>query len=551
MNKKAAAIVTVSAAALICGWRLFWFLTDDAFIVFRYAANSRLGHGYVWNPPPFLPVEGYTSFLWLLLVDGIWRLTEIPPPSFVNTLSLLFSFFTLLLTAAMVLRMRLNSTLQPYRLRLLALVMAGIVFNRTFLAWSSSGLETAMFNCLVTAWVFAVLFLSGGSLPWVAALSTTASLIYLTRPDGLLFVPVSVALVASALLKGRDKTPHKWAWLALPILTVLLHLWWRHTTYGEWLPNTYYAKYTAPWPAMGTCYALSFILEYALWGWLALAAWAMIPRLHSRAPERDAVPPREHGGAARLPAPEALVVLGTLLVHWAYYTFVIGGDHFEYRVYSHLVPLIFVSSVWMLNRLTRLKSAHGLALLTAVFLLSLPIPWTHWWLTRDLTTREDTHMMHVPVANSWPRSMQWYARGFDRLQSHLIRHYVCIRHQEHKICWKWQLSRFPSRVVGSALPTDDYPVLVVFGAGVPGWVLPRINIIDYWGLNDPVIAHNPQPAGGARRLAHERLPPAGYIEGLFPNVEIDSSTTVRIHERAEPLTAPQIESHQQMWLQQM
>ena len=38
------------------GYRCFWFLTDDAFIVFRYVSNLRLGYGLTWNPPPFAPV---------------------------------------------------------------------------------------------------------------------------------------------------------------------------------------------------------------------------------------------------------------------------------------------------------------------------------------------------------------------------------------------------------------------------------------------------------------------------------------------------------------
>ena len=44
---------------LFLGWRLFWFLTDDAFIAFRYISQAHDGHGYVWNAPPFQPVEGY------------------------------------------------------------------------------------------------------------------------------------------------------------------------------------------------------------------------------------------------------------------------------------------------------------------------------------------------------------------------------------------------------------------------------------------------------------------------------------------------------------
>jgi arabinofuranosyltransferase len=51
-------IVLVASVLLYLGWRMMWFLTDDAFIAFRYVSNRLLGHGYVWNPPPFRPVEG-------------------------------------------------------------------------------------------------------------------------------------------------------------------------------------------------------------------------------------------------------------------------------------------------------------------------------------------------------------------------------------------------------------------------------------------------------------------------------------------------------------
>ena len=48
-------IVVVALAVLVQGWAALWFLCDDAFITFRYAAMARLGHGYVWNPPPMPP----------------------------------------------------------------------------------------------------------------------------------------------------------------------------------------------------------------------------------------------------------------------------------------------------------------------------------------------------------------------------------------------------------------------------------------------------------------------------------------------------------------
>lgn len=88
-------ILLTAAVGLYFGWKLFWFLTDDAFIAFRYVNNSISGHGYVWNPPPFRPVEGYTSFLWIVLLDGIWRVFDATPPEVANSLSLVFSYATL------------------------------------------------------------------------------------------------------------------------------------------------------------------------------------------------------------------------------------------------------------------------------------------------------------------------------------------------------------------------------------------------------------------------------------------------------------------------
>src|SRR5262245_23778427 len=64
------------------------FLCDDAFITFRYVANAREGHGLVWNAPPFLPVEGYTGFLWALVLWATWSWFGVEPPDAANVLSI-------------------------------------------------------------------------------------------------------------------------------------------------------------------------------------------------------------------------------------------------------------------------------------------------------------------------------------------------------------------------------------------------------------------------------------------------------------------------------
>jgi len=52
----------------VAHWR---FLGDDAFISFRYARNLAEGHGLVWNVGE--AVEGYTNFLWVLLMAAGMR----------------------------------------------------------------------------------------------------------------------------------------------------------------------------------------------------------------------------------------------------------------------------------------------------------------------------------------------------------------------------------------------------------------------------------------------------------------------------------------------
>ena len=48
------------------------FLCDDAFITFRYAQNLAGGHGPVFNQGE--RVEGYTSYLWMILMAAVIRL---------------------------------------------------------------------------------------------------------------------------------------------------------------------------------------------------------------------------------------------------------------------------------------------------------------------------------------------------------------------------------------------------------------------------------------------------------------------------------------------
>ena len=525
-------LLGVALVVLIAGWRLFWFLTDDAFISFRYASNSHLGYGYVWNFPPFRPVEGYTNFLWIVLLDGVWRLTHVAPPGSANDLSLGFSFLTLVLLSVMTMRIKWRSELRPYRVVFVGCLLAFLLANRTFLAWTSSGLETAMFTFFVMAWVFSVLELGGsfGRQAFLAA--STAALLELTRPDGMLYALGTLALLAYLFARNRRSLKPMHYLAAAPLLSVPIHLTWRLHTYGQWLPNSYYAKQVAWWPESGARYALSFILEYALWAWIALAVFVALRKGFAGAfKERSSV--------------SQLVVIATLLGQFFYYTIVVGGDHFEYRVYNHFLVLVPLSFLWLLNR-TAWRTSRAIPAMMIFIGLSLPVPWTHWSCSRNLVTRDETAAMKVAVAPHWPRPVRWYAKAFDRLQFNLIDHSVCIRHQEHKICYEFLIHTYPTREEGLALPSGGYPVHVAAAVGVASWVLPRVNIIDVLGLNDYVIARLPVSAEDARHMAHDRQAPKDYVFCFYPNVFIDRGRAI-VRDRKVPLTPDQIVRCEGAW----
>jgi arabinofuranosyltransferase len=520
VQKTALILILIGGSiGLFWGWRLFWFLTDDAYIAFRYVSNSMLGYGYTWNLPPFSPVEGYTSFLWVLLLEFVWQITGIEPPDSANILSLLFAFGTMVLCVLMLLKMNLSPKLDRVRLMLLVLFLTGVLTNRTFLAWTSSGLETAMFNFFLTSWVFCALFLHSGNDQWLAWLAITAVFTTLSRPDGLLLVGATLflALVIFGLRWRNGRFQFRSLLILSPFLIIITHFLWRKQKYNAWLPNTHAAKSVVLWwPESGWRYALSFTIEYALWIWLGLVGLFLIVFLlrwrQHKVPDWQIITSIPYSLVG-------LVVVGTLLAHFAYYTLIIGGDFMEYRVYSQWVPFIFLSTIWLLNTL-HTKPWQAIVFLLLFIAASLPIPWQHWAATRHLTSRQNTYEMYVPVADRFPAWTRPYVAPFDTLQEWLIQRRVGLRHQEHKAFIQFQQTFYPSRERGALLSPDNRAVAIVGPVGLPAWVMPTINIIDTYGLNDTVVAHNPVDPSLPRRMAHDRYPPDGYTECYQPNLKL-------------------------------
>jgi arabinofuranosyltransferase len=268
------------------------------------------------------------------------------------------------------------------------------------------------------------------------------------------------------------------------------------------------------------------VVEYGVWVWIGLGV-AWVARAAS-------------GGLRGAFAGNgvALLGIGALALHAAYYTLVIGGDHFEYRVYSHAVLLLFLSAVWLAARVFA-RPASVYAAVIAFVLASWPVPWVHWLETRDLTTRAQTLRMARPIAARFPPWVRPPVEAWDGWQAWLARRRVCVRHQEHKVFAEHQQRELPTRSEGSALSWDERAVIARGAVGVVGWVIPDVAVIDEFGLNDRVVARNPAPRYDPRRMGHDRKPPPGYVACFRPNLEIEDGV-MRLQRREDPLTDDEI-----------
>jgi arabinofuranosyltransferase len=439
--------------------------------------------------------------------------------------------------------------LSGHRSWILALVLLGTVSNRTFLAWLSSGLETSLFNFLLISWVHLGLTpVDDRGARWQLLFSGTTALAALARPDGLLLCGAWAAITAlewarhSGRFEDEDGTrqqqhprnSRRALLYTLPIVIVPIHFVWRYATYHAWLPNTYYAKHIAAWPQSGWRYLASFVVEYGLTVWVALAL-VVFARWAFRAPQNLDGHRVRSGWLER---GSAWITLGTLAGHALYYTFAIGGDHFEYRIYSHLILLSLVSLPWLAGRLSpRPHLAVGSLLL--LIAMSWPIPWTHWWHTRDLETRDDTFKLALAVSPLLPAPWSWIAKPWDEWQAWLVSHSVCRRHQEHKVFYATQVAWYPSREVGQRIPWEFRRLLTVRLVGVPGWVFPNVAILDELGLNDRVIAHSNPAHPDHRLMAHDREPPEGYVECFQPNITVNRRQ-IHVLDDVPPLTDERI-----------
>ena len=508
---------------VLLGWlsAVAWFLCDDAFISFRYARNLLEGHGLVFNPGEY--VEGYTNFLWVLELAALWGVLGIPPERAAPWLSVACTVGVVAVLGVWLARV------PGVRHRWLVAWMAfGLLCtSATFAVWTSGGgLETRQFTLFMVAAVVCLSLWRSGRRGLVAA-SLSLALAAWTRPEGLLTGLVCIGWFAVQSMVDAGRLRPDWrrlAWLAAPfVVLVAAHYVFRYAYYGEWLPNTYYAKHVRPWYESGFRYLWAAALETGLYLLLPLAAVAARERWRSH---RD--------GSFALP----LVLMGVHMV----YVMRIGGDHFEYRPLDFYWPLLAlpaaVGVVHLGSRLaagrwrSRLPGRVGMGARAWAVAVFVPVLFYAGAIQGTLlfegaAIREHIIRLHIELDDEnagWllaAPGMPMLVAISNDLRRQSVQQLVAVPFFRHRTAAASGIRKYKAyeHMERGALPPD---ALMTAGAlGIRSYYLPDLKVVDEYGLTDATVARNPVThANHERRIAHDRRPPPGYLEERGVNITV-------------------------------
>jgi arabinofuranosyltransferase len=306
----------------------FDFTQDDAFITFRYAANFTDGEGLVYNSGE--RIEGYTNFLWLLLMI-LGRLAGINLVILSKTLGVVFGLGTIWLLY--LLAGRLFGRDSAWRGA--SCLVLGTAYS--FAYWSVAGLETAAFALAVTCSVYFYLkrsFLVG---PFLVIAT-------LFRPEGgLLFAFV----VLYEVISGRSFSRFAVACVGIYLISLVPYAVFKMGYFGNLLPNPFYAK--TDLAAARLVDGLEYTGLY-MWHYLGAGVF-IIPAILAA---------RKNGRALIMP-------LAFIFLYIIYITLV-GGDVLKvHRFFVPIMPLISLVVVYGIYKLFKspLLIAAALVILIA------------------------------------------------------------------------------------------------------------------------------------------------------------------------------------------
>lgn len=514
-------LLALLAVALSYAWIHFW-VCDDAYISFRYADQLLRGKGLVYNAGEY--VEGYTNFLWVIELAGFRLLTGL---SFAS-LSVGLSFALTVGTCGLVvfLAHRRPSLRQHRWVAFVALLL--LVTNRNFALFSTSGLETRQFTFLVLL-ALALVTQKSSSRGFIGA-SFALTGAALTRPEGqLIWASVMIWVALRRSPTGSASRAAELLAIAVPFVAVVgAHYLFRYSYYGEWLPNTYYAKVLRPWPDAGLIYLGAVFLESGWYAALPFVAMGLFAR-------------RLRGES------EGAALYACVLIPYLAYVIKVGGDHFAYRPLDFFFPLVALLTAegvcffallvrllfkkkkwwgarpiegWMSVTIALVLTAYASVIQVAKYALTYDASFDRGHVEPNITEKRFPGAYILPFTRD-------LVPLYNRSLEFLLDHAIAVTWREHEQFSVRQQNKFGAYRSKTRRPLPTGAVMAYSFAGILPFSLPELTVIDKNGLTDATVARHGEPPNKDRVMAHDRFPPPGYLEKRGVNLTIEPAATSR------------------------
>lgn len=317
---------------------------DDAYISFRYSANFAEGHGLVFNPGE--RVEGFSNFLWTLIVAIAMKLFKVDPMYFSKIAGFLISVGLIIVTY-------LCSRMVMGRWHLLNFIPPYIVAMNTYFAhWSVMGLATCPFVFLIFVAIW-VAFLEQ-KYHWRVQVSPfVAAIAIMTRIDASFYLGIMFPAFWLILLTRKEFRLRRFAvWVLEFAIIIVPYVIWRLLYYESLFPNPYYAKVDPNiGHTRGTAHLFFF---YFTQGWGFMNLW-LVPAI-------VALFWRNRYG---------LICLLMLLLN-TFYVWYVNGDWMQnYRFLLPVIPFIALNLSVVARLVGRLKNLPIKICLLLVLLFAL------------------------------------------------------------------------------------------------------------------------------------------------------------------------------------
>jgi len=463
-----------------------WYC-DDAYITYRTMDNFVNGYHLTWNT--YERVQAYTHPLWLFLLIPFYAITK--------EIYLTGIVVMVALTAGALIFLY-KSVEDKSKL---VLPLLGLALSNAFINFSTSGLENALLNLLLSVMIF--VYVKYAEKKYFQVLFYfLCSLIALTRLDAILFVFPAMLVV---FVQHKAKWLKRIGVLLLGFMPLILWELFSLFYYGFPFPNTYYAKLTAGFP-----------LRDYLWRGLVYFGDTIT---------RDPLTALGVllGGVAVFVLPKRLKALSIGVILYFLYVFYIGGDFMSGRMYAS----VFFVAMMMLGQLeVRVSSWQRVVVLVVFIVLGV--------LAECPTPLLGVDKAYANTVYNIMDERRFYYLGTSVFRSNMF--HAGLETDETIFTFGGYPWIVEARAQGQTELMD--PIVRISTGFVGYYGGPDLKIIDTVGLSDPLIARLPALQNPDWRPGHLwRDVPAGYKESIIdPDAHIEDARIDEFNQHLRVLT---------------